>query len=94
MPDLTSMNGSELLLEFIILHKVRDHMEQLMVYNTRLHHCLEQVDQDIKQINGRLFFQYHQLPKVDLYSLVDYTQLQQRMLAYLVQVTEGKGISS
>ncbi|MBP1154415.1 hypothetical protein ACVLD2_001681 [Paenibacillus sp. PvR052] len=88
LPELSSMNAAELLREFILLNKVRENIEHLIIYNSNLGPCIDKVDRDIKRIKGQLFYKYHQLNKVDLHSLVDYSALQNRMLKYIEPSSE------
>ncbi|NHN34334.1 hypothetical protein [Paenibacillus agricola] len=54
--DIITMTAEELLKELIILKSVRDNLEKLMLHNANLMPCIENLDKDIKQITGRLFF--------------------------------------
>lgn len=82
-PDLSSMNGEELLREFIILNKVKEHLEGLLIYNSNLQLNMDKVNMELKRIQGRLFFKYHRLNKVDLNSLANLDNVQERLIKYL-----------
>jgi hypothetical protein len=91
--DLLTMDGGQLLSEYIILNKVRDNLELLMVYNIDLRYCIDKVENDIKRVVGQMSLKSCQFKKVDLSSLGEFTESQSRTRYYLDMLKNKKNNS-
>ncbi|NHN28561.1 hypothetical protein [Paenibacillus agricola] len=80
----STMNEEELLKEYLLLSEVTESLEHLLIYNPKLQWAMEDVQLDIQQIMGQLFFRYQHHHKINLNNvIVSSIELQSRMKLYL-----------
>lgn len=83
----SAMDSEELLKEFLLLCEVHQNLEHLVIYNPNLQQSIENVNSDLKQIKGQLFFRYQNQKKINLDTvIVTGSEFQTRMQRYLLEV--------
>ncbi|MEK3721956.1 hypothetical protein [Paenibacillus sp. FSL H8-0034] len=83
-----TMSEEELLKEFLLLSEVTESLEHLKTYNPAFQSAIDQVNADMQQIKGQLFFRYQDHHRIDLnHVIVSNFELQSRMRKYMTAVS-------
>lgn len=78
------MNEEDLLKEYLLLSEVTESLEHLIIYNPKFQWAMEDVNVNIQQIMGQLFFRYQDHHRINLNDVVvSNFELQSRMKMYL-----------
>jgi hypothetical protein len=78
------MNEEELLKEYLLLSEVMESLKHLIIYNPKFQWAMEDVNLNIQQVMGQLFFRYQNHHKINLDNVVVSSfELRSRMKIYL-----------